>query len=66
MAIRIINDTHLTYPFDKITSIRICVKCFICLHGSCNLTCKFFSYSIINRYGSNLKATEPLKNSTLT
>lgn len=48
------REIMYAYPFEKITSIGISVKCLMCLHGSCNLCYNFFSNTTISRYWPDL------------
>lgn len=50
-----LNRSTAAYPFDKISAVRIRVKCFIALYGGCDLSYNLFTYSIFNRYGTHLK-----------
>lgn len=49
------NENIDTHPFNEVTPIRICIECFICLQGCCNLSCYFFPDPIIHRDRPNLK-----------
>lgn len=47
------NSTH---SFKEITSIRVCVECFVAFDVSLNLSHQLFPNSIVNRYGANLNS----------
>ena len=46
---------YVTNPFKEISTIRICIECFIVLDGGGKLCSYLFAKSIINGYGANLE-----------
>lgn len=52
---------NLTYPFQEIASIWICIECFVVSYRGFDLSDNLFSISIIYRYGSYLKSRKTSK-----
>lgn len=56
-----LRAVFITYPFNKITTIRVCIEGLIGLQVSCDLSSNFFSNPIIDWNWANLRQWNSVK-----